>query len=181
MAIVQGRQTYAFRDAKGQTARMAVYITYDNAEAAPDAYSVAHNLSGAITAATNAALIGATGPFSLALPSAYGDRADYVDAEDKAIIVVQSSGGTLHRFAIPAPKAAVFMADGQTVSPSSGLVTAFVTALATPTGSAYVSDRTGVGYGSGSAGFVGGYRTRRRMSRRLTIWTLSGGLDEPAE
>ena len=180
MAALHAKQSYSLMDAKGQVARVVLALNYDGAEAAPDAWTVGSGMAAAIAGASNAFLFAASGPYGYLVPKQYGARADYVDAEDKAVLTFQDNVGALHRFSIPAPKAALFMADGQTVSPTSALVEAFITALITPANSASFGGRAST-FSQAPAGFIAGQRQRRRTSRRLTLWTLSGGLDEPAE
>lgn len=182
MASRTAKQTYTFRDAKGQIGRIAFWVNYSDAEATPDAWTLGSNMATALAASSNGALIVASGPYAVALPNAYGARADYVDAEDKAVLVMQDTLGVLHRFAVPSPKASMFMADGQTVSPTSATVTNIIAALATPVNAAGFGAKGNgaANFASAPGGFVGGYR-QRRNSKRPSIWLLSGGLDEPAQ
>ena|ERR1041384_2037473 len=172
------RQTYTFRDAKGQVARCSVFIRWDSA-AAQGAETVAATLGNAIAAATNANWEGASGPYSFVSVPALGTAATYVDIEDKAVLSYLSGTGQLHRLSIPAPKATLFYADQQTVEKADTLVAAITAAMILVSGTAYVSDRGGTAYIA--TPFVGGQRKRVRTQRRMSIYTQAANLDEPAE
>lgn len=173
------RQSFGFRDAKGNTARMNFYIYYDAAEATPAAAVVGSGLSSAVFNLSNAAFGGAYGPYGQIVVAAYGTNSTFASVEDKAMLTFQAADGSLHRFNVPAPKSAIFLSDAETVNPANALVLALQTALHASSVSAAPSTRGGVLFGATS--FVGGIRQRRKTRRRINIYTLSAGLDEPAE
>lgn len=170
------RQTLSYRDAKGMVARTSVFIHYDSA-APGNAATVGSNVSGALSALTNAATNGTSGPYSIVVVPTYGATATYVDVEDKALLTLKCADGTLHKLAIPSPKSALFLADGQTVDAANAGVVTLITNLTTATVAATAGNRSG----SPFTGLIGGQRTRRKTQRKMTIWTKSGSLLEPAE
>lgn len=173
------RQSFGFRDAKGNTARMSFYIYYDSAEATNAAGSIGSGLSSAVFALTNAAFANAYGPYAQVVTASYGTNATFASVEDKAMLTFQAVDGSLHRFNVPAPKSAIFLSDAETVNPANALVLALQTALHATSGAAAASTRGGVLFGASS--FIGGIRQRRKTRRKVNIYTLSAGLDEPAE
>lgn len=171
-----GPQSYTWRDAKGQTARTRFFVLNDGTTFA-DAESAAGAVRAAIAGLSNAALQGGNGFDSEALLPSYGTNAVYEDVEDKAVMTFLDDKGNVHRYQIPAPKTAIFTADGQTVDSANAAVVTYVTAMKATTGTA--------GIGSRSLRqltvFVGGVRQRRKTIRKMSIFTLSAKLDEPAE
>ena len=174
------RQSYGFRDAKGNTSRVNFFVLYDGATFA-DGESAAGGVRAALVALTNAALIsrrGLDGNFQNS--NVFGATANYVDVEDKANLTLIATDGTFHHMQIPAPLSTIFTADGETVDQANSLVVALVTALSATTGS------SGARIGSQSLSpfpakcLVGGKRLRRKLHRRETIFTKSAKLDEPA-
>ena len=169
-------QSYTWRDAKGQTARTRFFVLYDGAGFA-DAESAAGGVRAATAAMTNAALQGGNGPDGETLLPSYGAQAVYEDVEDKAVMTFLDDKGNVHRYQIPAPKTAIFTADGQTVDSGNALVIAYVAAMKATTGVAAIGSRSL----RQLTVFVGGVRQRRKNIRKMTIFTLSAKLDEPAE
>ena len=164
------KQNVTWRDSKGHTARNSFFI--DAATPALQAAAAAAVIV-AEEAITNAAVQSTSGPStSSPLPVAYGTTADFPAVEDKAVFTFATGNGSLHRLQVPAPKIAIFEVDTVTVDASQADAAAFITAVI-----ANVFDRSGGAITS----FVGGVRTRRKLQRKLTIFTLVPELDEPAE
>jgi hypothetical protein len=159
---------WAFRDSKGQTARVKGYI--NTSSAFPDAAALVTAMTAALQGLSNAVLYavyaidGNAGAFVQ-----YGASAVYENVEDKAKFVFQDVVGRLMRFEVPAPKTAIFLSDGETVNPANGLAAAFITAVTTSSGTANMVNK--------SAGvvndYVGGLRIRRKYQRRGNIFTLT--------
>jgi len=170
------RQSYGFRDAKGMTCRASIWIYYDSAASAGGRV-VGSNVSGAIDALSNAHAESTSGPFSAFLVPAYGATATYVDVEDKALLTFKHTDGTLSRLSIPAPISGMFLADGQTVNAALAAVVTLVTNLTTVSGTAVAVSQGKSPYSS----LIGGIRVRRPNQRKMSIYTKSGNLDEPAE
>jgi hypothetical protein len=164
------KQSYTFRDSKGNTARISFFVSGANATAQATA---ANNVFVTITPLTNAAFQSSSGP-ETAVPTevVYGTSATYENAEDKAVFTFQTAAGGIHRYQIPAPIAGMFLADGETVDNSNVAVTAFVSAVI-----ANVVDRNGnpVAFGAN------GVRARRKLHRKLSIFTKNPTLTGPGE
>jgi hypothetical protein len=181
-------QSISMRDARGHVGKMRYYYTFDDAvTAGPDnASAQCDRINLALAAASNAAITHIGGMAGrLFMPNNYGTAAQFADAEDKARLVYlmgPASGPTvdfvLTAIEIPAPKLAIFYADQETVNGASALVIAINTQLA-------AIDATGgrltTRGGNVFVNFVGGYRNRRKLQRKLTLWTKSANLDEPEE
>lgn len=164
-------ESSTWRDVKGNTARIRFYIDSTLTVAAQDAAGGA--VLVAIAPLTNAAFQSSSGPrTSLAGPVAYGTAAQFATVEDKAVMTFAAADGTLHRYQIPAPKIDIFEVDQETVDAAQTDVAAFVTAMLADAKTAS---------GAGLSSFVGGVRTRRKLHRKLSIYTLVPELDEPAE
>lgn len=165
------RESTVWRDVKGNTAAVRFYIDSTLSDSA--AHSAASAVINAITAITNAAFQSASGPAtSVAGPVAYGTAAQFATVEDKAVMTFSGADGSLHRYQIPAPKVDIFEVDQETVEADQTDVAAFIAAAI-----ANIHTASGAALSS----FVGGVRVRRKMHRKLTIYTLVPELDEPAE
>ncbi len=164
------RETLTFRDAKGQTARVSFYCTAATfAAATPLANTVATDME----ALTNSAISQATGPYTLIpSPVVYGGAGQFQDSSDKAALSFTTATGAIHRYQVPAPLAAIFLADLETVDPSNAAVTAFVAAM-----EAVACSRDG----SAITTFIGGIRLRRKMPRRFNIFTKNPAETGPGE
>lgn len=185
--IIQ-RSSVSLRDQKGHVGKVSFFQEWDQAVAGADhdARNQAGNVIAALTAMSNAAWVGATGIYSpLQEPNLYGTSAVYSSAEDKARLVYLAVDDDIApveiafmTYEIPAPKAAIFYADGETVNGAQALVAAFTAAIQTAgVGGNIVVTRTGLLPGA----FVGGYRVRRKAQRKITVWVKSPNLDEPEE
>jgi hypothetical protein len=145
------RASLTYRDSRNNTAVSRMFIGGDSAAGITAVHTAAAALSNAtVTDSEEAA----------AAPVA-GTAGTYNDVEDRAIIVFQTPGGAIHRYAIMAPKSTIFLADQETVDFSGG-VAAFVTAVL-----ANVTNADG----DNLASAVGGYRARVKMQRKFNIRT----------
>lgn len=159
------------RDAKGNTARYTFYV--DGSVSANAAATAMSNVLTALTPLTNAVLQSAIGPF-VVVPQevVYGTNASYASVEDKAIFTFQTATGSIHRPQVPAPKSAIFLADGETVDPANALVVTYVAAIIANT---ITRDGEVVAFGAF------GTRLRRKMHRKLTIFVKNPALTGPGE
>jgi len=163
-------------DAKGHYAHIRFYASLDSNN---DGSALLSAFVTETEAITNAVYNGGLGVGNgIQIPGTYGVQADYGSAEDKALFTFVDSGGNIHRYQVPAPKAAIFYADGETVNPANGLVAAWVNVMTNFAANAYfISSRDGEPLST----FVGGIRLRRRMQRRLNIFIKNPAETGPAE
>jgi len=149
--------SYVFRDAKGQTAKLRVIIG-DATLAAVTTDQV--TFKGLLAAVSNATvrLVSQDHP-----SVSYGSASVYQDVEDKAQLVFVDPLGGFHRFQIPAPKAAGFDTDGETVLASETNMAALIASF------------TSITYGrtsdTAALVYVGGIRIRRKFQRKFNIIT----------
>jgi hypothetical protein len=168
--VAVAKQSYTFRDAKGNTARVSFYVTGATATLQATA---ANNIFVTLTPLTNAAFQSSSGPETAAPTEViYGTNSEYANAEDKAIFTFQAANGSIHRLQVPAPIAAIFQADGETVDPANAAVVAFVAAFIA---NAVTSAGGAIGFGAN------GTRIRRKMHRRFSIFTKDPALTGPGE
>lgn len=170
------QNTLGYVDAKGEQARVRFYTSWDtlaHGEALVGSYA------SLLNALTNAANFSAPGGFGFLTSSGqYGTAAAYESVTDKAVMTFIDSAGQIHRFTIPAPKSGIFMADGITVNAGNTDVSNWVTLVTNDAAAAYfISTRAGLQFAS----FAGGLRTKKPNIRRISIFTLSSDLGEPAE
>lgn len=179
-------QSYTFRDNKQQTARVNMFILNTGALTATQLQTNAGNILNDLQGLSNAVLESAKGPFtSVPVAVTAGAAATYETVEDKAQFVFTTATGILHRYDVPAPLAAIFLADGETVDFTNSLVKQFVADMinATFSGTAVSAGQT-AGACSRNAealsGAVGGIRIRKRLQRKFNIYTRapSGGQGE---
>jgi hypothetical protein len=164
-------ESTTWRDVKGNTARIRWYVDSTLTDSA--AHSAASAVINAITAITNSAFQSAAGPAtSVAGPAVYGTAAQFTTVEDKAVMTFTAADGALHRYQIPAPKVSMFEVDQETVNATDTNTAAYITAAL-----ANQVTRSGAAL----TAFVGGIRIRRKLHRKLSIYTLVPELDEPAE
>jgi hypothetical protein len=197
MAQIIGRQSLTLRDARGHTGRVRFFYTFANTPASSvlDAYTAVVGILAAIEAISNGAAVQIGGIASTVLnPQQYGTVTPFSTAETKLRLtyLVQSlpgGGGTLApvysttHLDIPIPSDTVLLADGETVDPANGLITALSSALSTAdaAGGRFCTSRGLVVVGGGLTPLIGGVLVRRRFQRKLTIWDRSANLDEPEE
>lgn len=163
-------QTFSFRDIKGQTSTVRMFIV-----GATPAAALADGIAiEAALAALSVASLGASKGAFTSSPAinTYGAAGAYDSVEDKAQLTYQTGTGAIHRYEIPAPLASIFLADDETVDPANGLVAALTAAMV-----GKASSRDGVLLGS----YVGGIRTRTKMIRKFNIFTLNPQLTGPGE
>lgn len=159
-----GKQSYSWRDAKGQVARTSFVVLFDGVAFA-DAESSAGGVRAALVALSNAALAGRNGFDAQVTVPSYGAVAVYEDVEDKASFTFIASDGTLHRLSVPAPKSTIFLADGQTVDTTNALVTALQTAFNVATGASGARVGTRALATFSATSLIGGIRLRRKTQR----------------
>ena len=170
-------QTFSFRDAKGQTSTVRMWIVNATAAGALAAGSAIH---AALDALTNAAPGPAKGAFNTApAPNTYGTATQYANIEDKALLTFQTATGAIHRYQLPCPIVAAFMTDEETVKTPDGggdaqqvLLDTLVTAMV-----GNVSSRDGVLLDS----YIGGIYIRRRFKRKFDIFTKDPSETGPGE
>lgn len=181
MTTIIGRWGVTLVDARGQRGKTGSHLSYLNTSAATrgDAQLLASNLLSLVSACSNGAVVAGTGLASATyMPNLLGTAATYETVEDKAVLVYLTLAGTLHRLEIPAPIAAVFLADQETVNKAQANIAALTAAMTATTGAGnFPSDRSGIAFGS----LIAGFRSRRRWQRKTTIWTLTPDLAGPEE
>lgn len=171
---VTAKQTWSLRDSRGMTATISMWYTTDTAD---HAVTLIAPITTALQDLTNAHIEVVRGGSTLTPDFGYGDDAQYAPIEDKASLTFVTAHLTRHVVRIPAPKATLFEADEQTVDPADTLVVAFRDAvLATPTG-AFMSNSSG----QALTGLIGGVRTRSKLRRRMSIFTLNPEETGPGE
>lgn len=171
MAVHAQRESVTYRDAKGNTGRVSFFV--DGGTSANAASTAAGTVITAMNALTNAVLQSAVGP-SLVVQQevVYGTNATFASVEDKAVFTFQTATGDLHRFQIPAPISSIFLADGETVDPANTAVVTFVSAVI-----ANCLSRNNQVLGFGAFGV----RQRRKIRRKLSIFTKNPALSGPDE
>lgn len=181
-------QTFTFYDAKQQLARMKVYIADQAfATAATDGENIANTLAPLSNSSQAAGgVVRSNGPFtSNAVPVSPGTAATYEDVADKAVFVFQDAFGGLHRYQVPCPKTAIFLADQETIDFTNALVKQFVANVTNTTfaGTAPVGmtnalvSREDVPLTAA----VGGYRRRGKTPRKFNIFTRNPALSGQGE
>lgn len=164
MVNVFGMQSATLRDCRGYTSVLKFVGTNDNLT---DLAGSCQDQVNDFAALSNAALVTAHGPYSLEpsfVPS-YGAQADYRDVEDGLILTWGCVDGQLVRVRIPAPKTAIFLADGRTLNQANALV---VTALshALTGGVGGIAVIASIRTHSPIQTFINGFRKRNRNDRR---------------
>lgn len=158
-----------FRDSKGQTSRTTIII----GGATNAAIDTAVASWGTVTAAvSNASAYFVQDPSQIDKRQ-YGTTATYATVEDKMVLTFYGSNGALHRFQYAAPKAAGFLADQETVNQAETNVNALLVFIS--------ANCYGTPLDTSPLVFVGGYRLRRKMHRKVNIFTLNPALTGPDE
>lgn len=167
-------QSFTWRDAKGHTTVTRFFINYD-AGTIDDAFNLAQAIRDALKGLTNAALQSASGVLGETGSVQYGGTGVFQSVQQKARMTWQDDEGKLHRYEVPAPKVAIFLADAVTVNPTNALVLAYIASFTTV--AAFVSGKDGIEV----AQFVGGEFAARPRPRRVGILTLTPALtpEEP--
>lgn len=171
MPVHPAREALTWRDAKGNTARTTFYV--DTQLSLTAANTAALAIQTAMVALTNCVLQAAIGPHAVDPQEVvYGTNSQYASVEDKAVFTFQTAAGDIHRFTIPAPKASIFLADGETVDAANTDVVAYTSAII-----ANAVTRGGQLIAFGAFGI----RQRRKTRRKLNIFLKDPSLTEPAE
>lgn len=167
---------YNFVDAKGYYAHMQFNVSLDTFT---NGGTLVQSLYPLLQAVSNAQLNQGSGVgFSLPTPGELGTQAVFGSVEDKAVLTYIDAQGAIHRYKLPAPTAAIFLADGMTVDPTNTDIVALNTVLLNAAAHAYFfCSRSGVELND----FVGGLRTRVRTQRRINIFTRNPDETGPAE
>jgi len=159
---------YNFRDAKGFIRRMRFIIgAASNAAVLTDAAALTVLLQNVSNAHVFQTADAHKGVYTL------GTAATYLDAEDKMVLVFNDPDGGLHRYQVPAPKSAGFLADQETVNSAQTDVAALITAFGT-----YIY---GDQLDTAPLVYLGGSRQRRKQSRKFNIITRDPSLANPGE
>lgn len=172
-------QSITMRDAKGFTGTFRYFINGNPGTAMDVAVQVGVTRV-AFAALSNAAVQSASGYNSLTGVVQYGAAATYLPIYTKAVMLFQDSAGGMHKYRVPSPKAALFLADQQTINPANTLVMAFVAAMITAgSGGVYNSTKSGLQI----INFFGGILESAAPRRRYGFLQLTPGLtsEEPAE
>jgi|SRR5215472_1068307 len=198
MALTTGvKQTYTIRDHKGNNARMVVYLsssyspTTGNAAATAlgaDIYAMQTGNTvlqpDGITA--NVRGLGYYTTYAQPWEGVFNSSGDYLTVEDKAVFVFQDTAGAIHRYQVPAPLHTMFFADQETIDPSQTVVKQFVADMlqitfggTAPNAATLHPIESAAGTALGS--FVGGFRLRKKMQRKVNIFTKDPTLGIPAE
>jgi hypothetical protein len=176
MALHTAPQTYTWRDAKGNIARTKIHVTWDDAHGA-DLGTLINTLQPLFQAISNANLEHSMGAaWNGANGFGYGSQATFGSAEDKAALSFNTLGGT-HTLQIPAPKAAIFLTDAETVNAAQSDIVALVAEIVDGETTAFVTDAAG----NQVTGMIGGFRVRRKNQRKVNIFTKAPNESIPAE
>lgn len=184
MTNYYGKQELTLRDAKGHIGKIHFFYSFDPS-AAVDWLAAAGGVGAILTALeamSHLAVVGVGGLNSTGYdPNQYGSTTGYFQAETKARIVyqVENAGFTtvknITRFEIPGPVDGLFYADKETINPTATLVAALTTALQTVDAhNGQAVTRTGLIFGP----CLGGKLIRRKVQRKLTLYSKSPNLDE---
>lgn len=164
-------QAFTFRDAKGDVSRVSVFVTDATYAAATNDMTTLQPL---LTALTNAVLVNAKGPLTSSPAAAgYGTAAEFDTIEDKAVLSFVTSTGAIHRYQVPAPKSGIFLADKETIDPAQADVAAFTAGV--------VANKVSSRDGALITAYIGGVRLRKKLHRRVNIYTKAPNLTIPAE
>lgn len=154
--------TLSFRDRIGRIGRVRYFV----AQGTPaNEFTQAGAIATAIESLTSGQLAAAHGAYNIP-PAAviYGGGGTFETVEDKAVLTFQTAAGSIHRLSVPAPLSTIFLGDGQSVDPTNAAVVALVGAM--------------LGIASDAAGnplttYVSGTRTRRKLIRKINVFSLS--------
>lgn len=161
------RFSLIFRDAKGQVSRTRAIAGGATAAAViTDIGALATDMQDVTNAHVTTSL-------DSTINRTYGTNAEFPNVEDKMVLTFVDPAGNLHRYQIPAPKLAMFQADGETVNASVGVMVTLI--------SAFTSFIYGRSSDVSPLVYVGGIRLRRRFQRRFNIFTLDPTLGGEGE
>jgi len=158
-------ESLTFRDKRGFTSQVRFFVTDADAPSMlTDAQAIATDMAAMSAASLNAA----HGAYNTApSPPTYPTPAAterYQDVEDKAVLTYVTASGSYHRYKIPCPLVALFLADDKTMDPANA-------SLVTLNGA--VIGKASARNGELISAFIGGIRTRVKIRRRLNINVLS--------
>ena len=163
--------TSIWRDCKGLTGAVKWYL---NEALLATAQADTLNVFGLIDAITNAGVVNVRGPGPHAMGTLnYGTAAQYADIEDKALLLFEDAAGKYHRYLIPAPIEAMFLADGITIDKTQAAMASLIT------GWTVTYPVCGID-GSILTTYIGGWLRRKRLRRRYNLLTLDPTLTVPA-
>lgn len=155
-------QTVTYRDDKGQTSTVRFFVVANATQAL--AATAAAALIALMTPLTNAAVQAVRGPSNLSpVGVVYGTNAEFENVEDKAEFTYETAAGSIHRYQIPAPKASIFLADGETIDYTNSDVAAFDAAV--KNGNYGSRDGTPITLS------IGGSRKRVKIQRKFNVIT----------
>lgn len=176
MVNALAQQSAGYTDAKGFKGRVKYFVSYDNDG---DGVSVSGAFVTALSACTNAVLSSAPGiGGELTISGSYGTNATYANITDVLVLEAIDSAGSIHRFSIPAPKAALFLADQVAADFSNTDLAALVNVIVNGDDNPYfISTRSGLQFSSVPVGS----RVRKRNRKRITGFTKNGALSGPAQ
>jgi hypothetical protein len=158
-----------FVDCRGFRARTTFYLDYTNM--ATSALG-AHSLFPRIATMSNANYQSGGGLlYGDNLPVQYGSNDVYSSVEDKAVFIFGDASGQCHKMELPAPSSLLFLPDGETLDIDNADVTSF-------TELAFIYNICGRS-GSHWTSLIGGYRTRRRNQRKLSVYIKNPSLTGP--
>lgn len=166
--VVAQYNTFTFRDAKGQTARLRILIGGATIAAVQ---TNAGTLRGHLAAASNAHVAATT--YANTADRTYGTVANYLDVEDKMLMTFVDVNSNLHRYAVAAPLTTNFQADQETWKPADTNVSAIITDLQT---FCY-----GTATDTAPLTAISAIRTRRKFQRRFSALTKQPDLTGPGE
>ena len=170
------RVSASFVDAKGFYGHMRFYESVDSNN---NAATLNGNLIAALINCTNAAWNGGSGAgVPPGTPGTLGTQATFGSIEDKALLTYVSADGVIHRFQLPAPKDAIFLADKMTVDVANTNIVALNSVILNAGAHPYFLSSRGQ---SPINTFIGGVRIRRRNQRRINIFTRNPDETGPDE
>lgn len=155
MATGTGPISFSFYDSKNFVSKSRYFWSPASTLATVGAFAL--GMTPLLQALSNANTFD---PLGAAAAPVQGSGAEFPTAEDKMEITFQTASGALHRYQIPAPKSAKFLADNETVNFADTDVTAYVNYVI-----ANVSSRDG----DPITAAVGGMRVRVKLQRKFNI------------
>jgi hypothetical protein len=165
------RQTITFRDARGFTSWMKFFVQGNTDVQARTRATTIVNL---ITPATNAALQTTGGIYvQPPKPIVYGAVAKFENCEDKCRLVFATIHGAPFTIDLPAPKSRLFRADQETYNRQD--------AVANGLANAFMANGVATRDGEFVTTFIGGYRLRVPLRRRLSLPNKSPDLTGSGE
>lgn len=176
MANTVNQASSGYVDAKGAQSRVKYFISVDTIA---NGDTVLGQFNTALDACTNASRFSTPGlGGGLTLSGTYGTAAEYDSVTDVAILEAIDSAGSIHRFSIPAPKAAIFQADKIAVDFTNTDVAALVNVIVNGAdNTAFISTRAGLQFSSVPTGA----RVKKRNRKRYTGFTKASDLTHKAQ